>query len=109
MRKIESKRDVCEGRGRGTRWLVSPSPCGVVGRGLKSEDLTTCQVLEVPRGEGGGGKGIAIPLIAGSSTMVSRVVVARGTIIRPAKNLVTIGETTSSNRVPMFSRPLPIN
>lgn len=81
----------------------------MVGRGLKSEDLTTCQVLEVPRGEGGGGKGIAIPLIAGSSTMVSRVVVARGTIIRPAKNLVTIGETTSSNRVPMFSRPLPIN
>lgn len=80
----------------------------MVGRGLKSEDLTTCQVLEVPRGRGGG-KGIAIPLIAGSSTMVSRVVVARGTIIRPAKNLVTIGETTSSNRVPMFSRPLPIN
>lgn len=92
---------------------VSPPPSSLRGGWARAKvgGLTTCQVLEVPRGRvgRGGGKGIAISLIAGSSTMagVSRVVVARGTIIRPAKNLVTIGETTSSDQVPMFSRPPP--
>lgn len=92
---------------------VSPPPSSPRGGWARAKvgGLTTCQVLEVPRGRvgRGGGKGIAISLIAGSSTMagVSRVVVARGTIIRPAKNLVTIGETTSSDQVPMFSRPPP--
>lgn len=99
-----------KGRGRGTRFSSPSSPRGGWAR-AKVGGLTTCQVLEVPRGRvgRGGGKGIAISLIAGSSTMagVSRVVVARGTIIRPAKNLVTIGETTSSDQVPMFSRPPP--
>lgn len=94
----------------GTRWFVF---LGWWGR-AKVGGLTTCQVLEVPgRGEQGreGGGGIAISLIAVVRLwVISRVVVARGTIIRPAKNLVTIVETRSSTKFQRSPAPfLSIN
>lgn len=115
---LTSKRDVCKGREVVERvgsflllLLLLP-----MGRLAKVGGLTTCQVLEVPRGrgepggEGRGGRNCDL-VDCCSSTMagVSRVVVARGTIIRPAKNLVTIEETRSSTKFQCSLAPSPIN
>lgn len=83
------------GSGQSRRTNYLPSPRGSRPRGARER----------------GGGGIAISLIAVVRLwVISRVVVARGTIIRPAKNLVTIVETRSSTKFQRSPAPfLSIN